>query len=402
MSMSMRSKVAIVGYAETPYSRPKTKDDMITGDEYFGQATEQVLKQVGLSKSDLDGQGLGVAGTIYPHAEIWSTEVAQNLGVSPRIMIRGDQGGATGAAMLIQAACAINSGLVDTFLCVCGDAPTLTAGGGGLGGRTWRYEGDFWMPIGMMGPNSEFSFVMRRHMHQYGTTAEQLGRIAVSQRHNASRNPNAYLRSPITLEDYLNSKVIADPIKLLDCCIAVNGGLAFIVTSAEKAQQMTDKPVYLQGFGEADNYTGNSRNRPDMTVTGIKVAAKDAYEMAGTTARDMSFAQIYDDYTIAVLMQLEDAGFCKKGEGGAFLEDTDMRFNGQLPVNTHGGQLSAGQPGIGGGFGHIVEAVRQLRGEGGERQVKNAGLGLVTSAGGIAHGGNLVCTIAMVFGNEAT
>ena len=276
----------------------------------------------------------------------------------------------------------------------------MAAGGGGFGARTWRYEGDFMLPFGMMGPNSIFAFIMRRHMYQYGTKPEQIGKVSVTQRYHASLNPNAYLKAPMTLDEYLASRVIADPIRLLDCCIVVNGGVAFVLASAKKAKELTDKPVYILGFGECDNYTEGSRNRPDMTVTGIKVAARDAYKMAEITPKDVSFFEPYDDYSIAVIIQLEDAGFCEKGMGGKFVDENDISFKGQLPVNTHGGQLSAGQCGIGGGFTHIIESVRQLREEAGGRQVKDAKIGVATGIGGLMYGVNLVHDIVMVFGKE--
>ncbi len=392
----MRGNVAIVGYGETPYSRPRAErgQPRLTSEEYASWAMDLALKSCGLSKSDFDGQGLGVTGTIYPHAEIWSAEVA------PKMIVRADQGGAAAASLLIQGALAINAGLVDLFLCIAADAPLSIPTASASGARTWRYENDFMLPFGLMGPNSIFAFIMRRHMHQYGTKREQIGKIAVSQRYHASLNPVAYLKTPMTLEDYLTSRVIADPIRLLDCCIPVNGGLAFIIASREKAKQITDKPVYLLGFGECDNYTHGSKNRPDITFMGIVKAAPDAYKMAGIRPQDASLVEIYDDYAIAVLMQLEDLGFCRKGEGGRFVEQTEITIKGELPVNTHGGQLSAGQAGIGGGCSHIVEAARQLREEAGERQVRNPKTAIVTSIGGLAYGVNLVHNVVMVFGKE--
>ena len=398
----MKGRVAIVGYGETPYTRPRAErgQPRLTAEEYASWAMELALSSAGLSKSDFDGQGLGVTGTIYPHAEIWSAEVAQNLGITPKMIIRADQGGAAAASLLIQGALAINAGLVDMFLCIAADAPLSMPTASASGARTWRYENDYMLPFGMMGPNSIFAFIMKRHMHQYGTKREHTGKIAITQRYHASMNPVAYLKAPMTMDEYLSSRVIADPIHLLDCCIPVNGGLAFILASKEKAKQITDKPVYLLGFGECHNYTHGSKNRPDITYLGIVKAAPEAYKMAGIEPKDASFVEIYDDYTIAVLMQLEDLGFCKKGEGGKFVEQTDISIHGQLPVNTHGGQLSAGQAGIGGGCSHIVEAARQLREEAGQRQVKDAKIGVVTAIGGLAYGVNLVHNAVMVFGKE--
>jgi len=392
-------EVEIVGAGETPFSRGRVdKGEVRLGaEEYFAWATELALDDAGLSKDDLNGQGLAVTGGEWPHAEIWSAEVAQNLGFGPKLLLRGDHGGMNGTGLLIQSALAINSSFVDLVLCVGADAPMSIEG---PPSRTWRYEQDFMKPFGMMGPNSIVAFVMRRHMHQYGTKPEQTGKIAVTQRKHASLNPNAYLKAPMTLDDYMKSRLIADPVRMLDSSILVNGGSAFILASKERAKKITDNPISVLGFGEAHNYMEGPLGTPDVTVTGLKVAAKEAYEMARVGPPQVNLFQAYDDYTIIVLMQLEDAGFCKKGEGGKFVDETDLTFNGSLPINTSGGQLSAGQPGMAGGLTHVVETVRQLRGQAGQRQVKDAKIGLVSGLGGLSFGGNLVNSAAVVLGVE--
>ncbi len=398
----MRGEVAIVGYGETPVSRARVDkgEQRLTAEEYYAWAMELTLNNCGLTKEDLEGQGLGVIGALWPHSEIWSTEVVQNLGVSPKLLLRADQGGASAAALLLQSAFAIQSGFVDLVLCLGADAPLSIQDG--TFSRTWRYELDYLIPFGMMGPNSMIALVMQRHMYQYGTRREQFGRISVAQRYNASLNPNAYLKNPITIDDYVKSRPISDPILLLDAVISVNGGLGFVVASAKKAKQLTEKPAYLLGFGEKHNYSHGSKYQPDITVTGVAYAARDAFEMAQVKHKEISFFQPYDDYSSIVLIQFEDAGFCKKGEGGKFVENNDITFKGDLPTNTGGGQLSAGQPGMAGGFVHVVEAVRQLRGEGGSRQVKEAKVGLVTGLGGLAFGGNLVNNFALILSSEAS
>ena len=282
-------------------------------------------------------------------------------------------------------------------LCVRADTPMSIGGPGAV--REWRYEADFQKPFGMMGPNSQFAFVQRRHMHQWGTKPEALGKIAVTQREHAIKNPNGYLKSPLTMEQYLGSRMIADPVRMFDACIQVNGGLAFVVASKEKARQFRkDRTVWVLGSAEADNHLEGSRLSPDITYLGTVEAARRAFGMAGIDQKDIDVMQAYDDYTLAVLMQVEDAGFCKKGEGGKFVEEHDISHKGDFPLNTGGGQLSAGQPGMAGGFVHIVEALRQVRGEGGERQVPDARLGLVTTIGCLAYGNSLVNTNAMIFG----
>jgi len=382
--------VAITGYAETPFSRARTDkgEPRLTAEEYYAWALELLLKQTGLEKKDLVGQGVGVAGSEWPHSEIWSAEVVQNLGLEPKLLVRADHGGANAAALLVQGALAIHAGYVEHFLLIGADAPmSITA----PASRTWRYEEDYMKPFGMMGPNSMIAMVMRRHMHQYGTKLEHFGKISITQRTHASLNPNAYLKS----------RLISDPLRLLDICIWVNGGFALLLSSKNLARKITDKPINVLGFGEWHNYLGGSVQQPDVTITGIKPAAEQAFKMSGTTPKQMSFFQPYDDYTVVVLLQIEDSGFCRKGEAGKFVEGTDITYQGQLPINTSGGQLSAGQAGMAGGFLHFVEAVRQLRGEAGGRQVKDAKRGLVTSLGGLAFGGNLIHAYAVVLEAEA-
>lgn len=387
--------VVVSGYAETPVSRARVDkgEQRLTAEEYYAWALNMLLDQTGLEKKDLKGQGIGVAGAVWPHAEIWSAELMQNLGLEPKYLVRADQGGANGAALLVAGILAIHSGYVEHFLVLGADAPMSLSG---EGPRTWRYEDDYLKPFGMMGPNSMMAMVMRRQMHMYGYKPEHYGRVAIVQREHASLNPNAYLRTPIKIEDYLASPMISDPVRLLDICIFVNGGLALLLSSREKGRKITDKLVAVRGFGEWHN-PGSETGLQDITLSGLVESSKQAYTMAGLKASEMDFFNPYDDYTAAVLMQLEDAGFCPKGGAGKFLEETDISYRGQLPVNTGGGQLSAGQAGMVGGFHHIVEAVRQLRGEAGERQVKDARYGLVASLGGLAYGGSFVNNYALIF-----
>jgi acetyl-CoA acetyltransferase len=395
----LKGKFAIVGYGETPVSRARVEkgEAKISIQEYAAWAVELALKDAGLEKKELDGQGIAVGGSVFPHAEIHSGEIVQDLGISPKLLIRSDAGGNAGLSLLYLAGLAVSAGAVDTVLCIGADTPMNVSTPGAV--REWRYEADFQKPFGMMGPNSQFAFVARRHAYQYGTKPEDLGKIAVTQRDHASRNPNAYLRSPLTMEQYLNSRMIADPVRLFDACISVNGGLAYVVTSIEKARHFPkDKVVSVLGIGEADNYRRGSPLSPDITYLGLVEAARQAFDKSGVLKEDVDFVQLYDDYTLAVIIQLEDAGFCNKGDGGKFVREHDISCKGELPVNTGGGQLSSGQPGMSGGFVHIVESVRQLRGEGGERQVQGATIGLVTGIGCLAYGNSLVNTSAALLG----
>ncbi len=399
--MALKNAFSVVGYGETPVSRSRVDkgEKKLSVQEYFAWAAELALKDAGLEKKDFDGQGIAVTGSAYPHAEIHSAEVIEDLGFSPSLLIRTDGGGMGGGSLLYQAGQAVASGAVDMVLCLGADAPMNITTPGVV--RTWRYESDFQKPFGMMGANSQFAFILRRHMHQYGTRPEELGKIAIAQREHAIKNPNAYLKTPLTLEQYLASRMIADPIRMFDACIPVNGGLSFIVASNEKAKSISkDKAIKVLGIAESDNYFHGSMIRPDITYLGVADSAKKAFEASGIKHEEVDFFQPYDDYTIAVLMQIEDVGFCKKGEGGKFVREHDLTYKGDFPINTGGGQISSGQPAMAGGFVHIVESIRQLRGEGGERQVKDAKIGVATGIGGISYGNSLVNSMTMIFGSN--
>ncbi|MDJ0270150.1 MAG: thiolase family protein [Aigarchaeota archaeon] len=393
-----RGIAAISGYAETPFSRARVDkgEPRLTAEEYYAWALELLLKQTGLEKKDLTGQGVGIIGSEWPHSEIWSAEAIQNLGLEPKLLVRADHGGANAAALLVQGVLAIQAGYVEHFLMLGADTPLSITG---PASRTWRYDENYLKPFGTMGPNSLIAMAMRRYMNDYGAKPEHFGTVSVVQRKHATLNPNAYLKTPLTMEDYLNSRLISDPLRLLDICIWVNGGFAILLSSASAAKRITDKPVSILGFGEWHNPNAGQPMH-DITTTGVKIAAEQAYKMSGITPRDVSLFQPYDDYTVAVLMQIEDAGFCKKGEAGRFLEENDISYQGQLPVNTGGGQLSAGQAGMAGGFLHFVEAARQLRGEAGQRQVKDARIGLVTSLGCVGFEGHFINNYAVVLGGE--
>jgi len=401
----MRGEVAIVGCGRTPYSRAKPGEPALTVDEYIAWAADLALQQAGMSKNDFDGQGLGVSHAEVAHTVNWSAATAENLGISPQVLLRADQGGASASAMLIRAAAMINAGIVDRVLVVGADTPlNIPSIAPGLPLSPERTRGVYWDfqgPFGVMGATAQFALVLTRYMHQYHLKYEQLGKIAVTNRFHASLHPGAIYRKPFTLEEYLASRVLSDPIRLLDCVPIVNGGLAYIVTSAKTARTLTDRPVYLRGFGESNNYYHGSRSLPDITTTGFVQSAPQAMAMAGVQHKDIQFLQPYDDYPFISMMTIEDFGFCKKGEGGSFVEEHDLRFDGDFPLSTDGGQLSGGQPGgANGGFMPLVEAVTQLRGEAGARQVKDARIGASCGFGGIPYGRPGRSCISLIFGTE--
>lgn len=318
----MRAEVAIVGYGRTPYSRVKPGEPVLTVDEYLAWAADLALKKAGMSKNDFDGQGLGVAHAEAAHTVNWSAAVAESLGISPKILLRADQGGASAAALLIRAAGMIRAGIVDRVLVMGADTPlTIPSIAPGLPLSPERTRGVFWDfqgPFGVMGANSQFGLVHARYLDKFRgkIKPEHLARIAVATRYHASLNPGAIYRTPFTVEEYLNSRMLCDPVRLFDCVPMVNGGLAYIVTSAATAKTLTDKPIYLLGFDEVSNYYHGSRNQPDITYTGFEQCAPAAFRMAGVRHKDIDVFEPYDDYPMVVLIQMEDYGFCKKGEGG--------------------------------------------------------------------------------------
>ena len=402
----MSADVAIVGYGRTPYSRAKPGEPVYTVDEYIAWAAELALAKAGMSKNDFDGQGLGVSHAEVAHTVNWSAATAENLGISPRVLLRADQGGASAAALLIRAAAMIRAGVVDRVLVVGADTPlNMPSVAPGLPLSPERTRGVYWDfqgPFGVMGASAQFALVLQRYMHEHRVTPEQLGKIAVSTRYHASLHPGAIFRKPITLDDYLGSRMLTDPIRLLDCVPIVNGGLAYIVTSAATARSLTDRPVYLLGHGEVNNYYHGSRSFPDITHTGFTVAAPQAMQMAGVTHRQIDFLEPYDDFPFIAMMTIEDYGFCKKGEGGRFVEEHNLHFDGDFPLSTDGGQLSGGQPGGAiGGFMPLVEAVTQLRGEAEGRQVPGATIGAACGFGGIPYGRPGRSCVSLILGTEA-
>jgi len=396
--MSIRSKAVVVGIGETPTDRLGSKpgEPRKSSAQYISWAMRLALDDAGLSLRDFQGQGLGVTiPTAYPQP-FWPEEVAEILGITPGFLLGGATGGAGAVSLLGGMAAAINSGLIDLALIVGAAAPFSEHWGGGIQPGDMR---DWEIPYGTMGPNSKIAMVMRRHMHQYETTLDHFGKIAVAGRYHATLNPLAYLRQPMSIDDYKNSRLVADPVRLFDCVMPANGGRAFILASPERAKSLRKKPVYLKGFGERSNPSYGPRSGSDALIMGVKDAGRVAMEMAGVRHRDINFLQLYDDYIVVVYLQIEDLGFCEKGDLG-FFERTDFTFRGQLPIQTSGGMINVGQPSTAGGTLHILESVRQLRGEGDARQVPNVKIGLCTGLGVLPYGKNLGCCAVAVLGNE--
>lgn len=397
-------RVAVSGYSIVKPSRGRKDkgEDAFTTEQYQALALSKLLQNTGLERKDLETMkfGVGLNRPMWPHAMIWSSEVMANLGLSPGLTFVSDHGGAAAFFSMIQAYLSIASGRFDHFLLIGADSPMIPAPPQSTHRpeRTWRYEINYEMPIGMIGPLSEGAMIMKRHMHQYGTTGENLAEVAIAARNHALLNPNAYLKKPLTVEEYMKSPVIATPMRVMDAVIPVNGGYAMLISSEEEAGKLTDKPVYIKGFETALNTESKNELR-DITDMRMKNAADSALEQAGISRKEVDFLQLYDDFTIITLMQLEALGFAEKGKGGKFLESNDISFRGDLPVNTGGGQLSGGQAGTAGGFSLFVEAIQQLRGEAEGRQIKDCRNGLVTGLGGLGYNSNLLNKGVMALSN---
>jgi acetyl-CoA acetyltransferase len=374
--MSLRGKCAIVGLGQTRMG--KTFDH--PGPVGFAiEAVKLALDDAGLERSDLDGL-LVNPGITWMGNGMASFTLQQAMGLTDlRLSATMGLGGATAGAMIMHATQAIDAGMASTVACVFSDAPLQppaagrTAGSGGAYGFTRGLDAAY----GQYGVNAQYAFVARRHMHLYGTTQDQLGSIAVNQRKWANLNPQAQFHdTPMTLADYRASRWVVEPFHLFDCCLVSNGGLAVIVTSAERAKNLGHPPVYVLGMGQ-----GHPGGDPmDTLVSGAPLAKKTAFAMAGIDLKDIDLAEIYDCYTFTVLITLEDYGFCKKGEGGPFVADGVTAPGGKLPVNTGGGQLSSFYMW---GMTPICEAVIQVRGNGGKRQVPRHEVALVSGNGGI-------------------
>ena len=367
--MSTRGKAAIVGAAESDLGEVGPG---FTPLDLIGQATKGALADAGLDKGDVDG--LFSASAYYSMAAVSAGEY---LGIRPRYSDATNMGGSSFVSHLLHAAAAIDAGLCEVALVVY--ASTQRSGGGfrGVSDPPNPYE----TPYGPRYPVSMYALAASRHMHEYGTTREQLAEVAVAAREWAKLNPKAFMRGDLTVEDVLASRMISSPLSLLDCCLVTDGGGALVVTSAERAKDLGKASVYLLGAAEA-HWHRNISQMPNLTVTAAAESGPRAYEMAGIGPEDVDVAMLYDAFTINTILFLEDLGFCEKGEGGTFVEGGRIAPGGELPVNTSGGGLSYNHPGMY-GLLMLIEAVRQLRGECGERQVEGAEVALAHGNGGV-------------------
>jgi len=388
--VSLRGAIAIVGIGETEVGSLRGRG----ATEICADASRRALADAGLVKDQLDGLitcNPWVESHLY-HAEMF----AEYLQIFPRYSMTLNAGGATSLAALHHAASAIVTGMCDTVLITSGDNPRTGMTPGETASKMLTtVHPQFDAPYGM-GLQGAYAFAARAHMHEFGTTSEQLAAVAVAARYHASLNPGAEMREPIEISDVLNSPVIADPLHVLDCSLWSDGGAAVVVVAAERARDFPQRPVYMLGIGEGHWHEHIFQAR-SLVTTAASESGPRAYEMAGLGPDDMDFAQVYDCFTSVAIAELEDLGFCKKGEGGPFVADGNAVLGGRLPVNTHGGLLSHSHTGHPGSMFALTEAVTQLRGQGGARQVPGAEVGLVHGQGGVL---SSHCTL--ILGNEVS
>lgn len=368
----MVTRVAIVGAALSDTGRVDTKSPF----ELHYQAASRAIADAGLTKDDIDGLGSTGMGLMAP------IEIGEYLGLRPTWIDGTGVGGSAWVVLAEHAVAAIQAGHADVIVLVYGSTSRADL-------KTSHRRAN--LSFGARGPVqfdapyghaliAKYAMAARRHMYEFGTTIEQLAEISVSTRFNAGLNPDAYYREPLTIDDVQSSPMIADPLTKLHCCIRSDGGGAIVLTSEERAKDLPRAPVYVLGSGETSSHTTMSEWE-DFTESPAVRSGNLAFQRAGLTPADVDLCEIYDAFTPMVLLSLEALGFCAKGEGGPFVEDGKLRVGGALPTNTDGGGLSACHPGMRGMF-LMVEAVRQLRGEAGDRQVPDARIACVNGTGG--------------------
>ena len=375
----LRDRAAIVGVGYTPF----TPDSGVSTLTLAADAILAALADAGLSVADVDGIATHRVGDSVPP---WVAAPA--LGIRTVNWFH-DQfgGGSVSHAVIGQAALAVAAGVADVVVCyrAINARSEFRMGGTGRRGAP-MFDTQYQVPYGYFAPPQQFAMFTRAHMIKYGTTHEQLGQVAVTQRGHARHNERALKRDPITLDDYLASRWIAEPLRLLDCCLETDGACAIVITSAERARDLRHPVVLISAaaWGGGDSFLSGgsspgSSGHTDFTVTEAARLAPRLYRMAGLGPADIDVAEIYDCFTYSVIVQLEDYGFCAKGEGGPFAASGATGMGGVIPVNTHGGFLSEGYVH---GINHIAEAVAQLRGTAGVRQVPGAEVALSTAQPG--------------------
>lgn len=356
---SLRGKYAVVGVGSTTFGLTPGMD----GYDLGIWALREALADAGLGASQMDGLIVNRVPDYQRFGEL--------IGINPRFVTQQPTQGRMSGGSIVTALAALEAGLCTYVALVYGNngkQAGATYGGEGEGGYG-SGEATWMRPYGMTSPGAFHAMMFRRHMKQYGTTSEQLGAVAVAFRKHALLNPGAVMKRPITIEDYQASRFIAEPLHLLDYCLINDGGVALIITSAARARGLRKPPAYILGFSEATQLDGSSQPPDDYWYEPCSRVAKDVYAMSGLTQKDMDALQIYDNFAPTVIFSLEGFGFCPPGESGPWIQGGRLELGGEFPTNTSGGHLSESYMQ---GWALNVEAVRQIRGEAGDRQVEDA------------------------------
>lgn len=377
----------------TPVTIPYVRYATQAAHWWLGQALRELVVESGVDKDDIDGMCVS-SFTLMPDTAVGLT---QHLGMSPRWLDHIPMGGASGVVGLRRAARAVQAGDASVVACLAGDANHVDSFRNTVSGFS-RFAQDGTYPYGAGGPNASFALLTRYYMNNYGATREDFGKMCVDQRTNALGNPNALMKKPLTLQQYMDARVITDPIHLFDCVMPCAGADAFLVMHESRAQDLGLPYVRILSTIERHNAW---KEDPIQYRGGWTKDRAEFYALAGIEPKDVDVMQAYDDYPVINFMQIEDLGFCEKGEAPQFVREHTLTSDGSFPFNTNGGQLSTGQAGAAGGYLGLVETLRQLTDTAGKCQVSNANIGLVSGFGMINYDRGL-CTAAALLARSNT
>ena len=378
--------------ATVPVTVPYARYSIHSAHWWLGRALRELIQASCLKKHDIDGMCVS-SFTLAPDTAVGLT---QHLDMTPRWLDHIPMGGASGVIGLRRAARAVQTGDADIVACLSGDTNHVDSFRHTVS-QFSRFAQDGVYPYGAGGPNASFALLTQHYMRETGATREDFGKLCVAQRANALHNPNALMKKPLTLQQYLDARVIADPIHLFDCVMPCAGADAFLVMTEEKANELGLPYVRILSTIERHNAWPQD---PIQFRGGWTLDKDDFYAHAGVDPADVDFMQAYDDYPVINFMQIEDLGFCAKGAGPEFVREHTFTVDGSFPFNTNGGQLSVGQAGAAGGYLGIVEAIRQLTGAAGAGQVADASIGLVSGFGMINYDRG-ICTAAALLARSA-
>jgi acetyl-CoA acetyltransferase len=376
-----------------PVSVPYVRYTNETAHWWIARALREALNVIGMTPQELDGLSVS-SFTLAPDTPVGLT---QHLGISPRWLDTVPMGGACGVAALRRAARAVQCGDADVIACVSGDTNRIDSFRTLLSAFS-RFSMDATFPYGFGGPNASFALLQDAYMHEFGATREDFGRIAVAQRANALKNPQAIMKKPLSLDQYLAGRMISDPIGLFDCVMPCAGAEAFVVMREEMA---VAKGLPFARISATIERTNAFPEDPMQLRGGWAVDVDELWQMAGHGPDEIDVLQTYDDYPVICMMQFEDLGFCAKGEGAEFVRRHDLTITGDFPHNTSGGQLSVGQAGAAGGYLGLVEALRQVTGTAGPTQVEGARRAAVSGFGVINYDRGLCSSAAVIEGGAS-